>query len=343
MHLIIEASRKNILRETTIKGAPMKPDMLLIGDATPRMMEKFEATFNVHMLSEMSDAPKWLNENGTKIEAVATNGHDGVKHAIMSELPNLKIISCYGVGYDAIDTSVAVDRNIMVTHTPSVLNADVANLAILLMLATSRCLVRDDQWIRSGNWANNGNAPLTRSIENKRVGILGLGRIGGEIARKLKVFNCEIVYHTRNKKPDVSYTYYDNLEQMAKDVDYLIAITPGGASTDKIVNANVLNALGPEGTFINVARGSVVDEVELVKALKEGRLGFAGLDVFADEPNAPSEIFDLENVTLTPHVASATVETRQAMGDLTVENLLHFFNGAPVLTPVPECNHMNSN
>ena len=320
----------------------MKPDMLLIGGATSRMMEKFEAAFNIHMMSEMSDTQKWLEDNGAKIEAVATNGHDGVKPDIMSKLPNLKIISCYGVGYDAIDTSVTVDRNIMVTHTPGVLNADVANLAVLLMLATSRCLVREDKWVRSGNWANKGNAPLARSIENKRVGILGLGRIGSEIARKLEAFNCEIVYHTRNKKTDVSYAYYDNLTQMAEDVDYLVAITPGAASTNKIVNAEVLNALGSEGTFINVARGSVVDEVELVKALKDGRLGFAGLDVFADEPNAPSELFEMENVTLTPHVASATVETRQAMGDLTVENLLKFFSGQPVLTPVPECEHLNS-
>jgi len=290
----------------------MKPEMLLIGGATPRMMEKFEASFNVHQQSEISDMTAWLADNGSKIEAVATNGHDGVKPEIMSGLPNLKIISCYGVGYDAIDTSVAVNRNIMVTHTPGVLNADVANLAVLLMLAS-------------------------RSIENKKVGILGLGRIGGEIARKLEVFNCEICYHTRNEKSDVTYTYYDNLTKMAGDVDYLIAITPGGPSTNKIVNKEVLNALGSEGTFINVARGSVVDEAELVSALQEGRLGWAGLDVFADEPNAPVELFELENVTLTPHVASATTETRQAMGDLTVDNLLKFFADGDVLTPVPEC------
>lgn len=315
----------------------MKPEMLLIGGATPRMMEKFEANFIVHQHSEISDMKAWLAENATKIEAVATNGHDGVKPEIMSALPNLKMISCYGVGYDAVDTSVAVDRNIMVTHTPGVLNADVANLAVLLMLASSRCLVRDDKWVRSGNWARNGNAPLTRSIENKKVGILGLGRIGSEIARKLAVFNCEICYHTRNQKTDVAYRYYDNLTKMAQDVDYLIAITPGGPSTNKIVNKEVLNALGSEGTFINVARGSVVDEVELVSALQEGRLGWAGLDVFADEPNAPVELFELENVTLTPHVASATTQTRQAMGDLTVDNLLQFFKDGTVITPVQEC------
>jgi len=320
----------------------MKPEMLLIGGATPRMIEQFEASFTVHLLAEVGEHDAWFNQNGDKIQAVATNGHDGVKPEIMDALPNLKIISCYGVGYDAIDTSVAVERNIIVAHTLGVLNADVANLAILLMLATSRCLIRDDKWVRSGNWAKNGNAPLTRSIEQKKVGILGLGRIGGEIARKLEAFNCEIVYHTRNKKPDVDYTYYDNLIKMAQDVDYLVAITPGGPSTNKMVNTEVLNALGPEGTLINVARGSVVDEKALIAALKDGRLGWAGLDVFADEPNAPSELFELENVTFTPHVASATNETRQAMGDLTVENLVKFFKDGNVSTPVPECAHLNT-
>jgi len=319
----------------------MKPEMLLIGVATPRMMEQFEATFKIHQLSEINDFDVWIVESGDKIAAIATNGHDGVKSDIIDALPNLKVISCYGVGYDAIDTSVAVERGIMVTHTPGVLNADVANMAVLLMLATSRCLIRDDQRVRSGNWAKNGNAPLTRSIEGKKVGILGLGRIGGEIAHKLEIFNCEIVYHNRTPKPDVAYAYYDNLIKMAGDVDYLIAITPGGAATNKIVNAQVLDALGPEGTFINVARGSVVDEAELVAALKDGRLGWAGLDVFANEPNVPSELFALENVILTPHTASATVETRQAMGDLTVENLVRFFKEGTVSTPVPECQHMN--
>ena len=314
----------------------MKPEMLLIGGATPRMMEKFNTAFSVHILSEISDLGDWLAEHAEKIEAIATNGHDGVKPEIMSALPNLKIISCYGVGYDAIDTNVAVERNVIVTHTPGVLNADVANLAILLMLASSRCLVRDDKWIRSGNWATKGNAPLTRSIEGKKVGILGLGRIGSEIARKLEVFNCEIVYHTRTRK-DVAYTYCDNLTEMARDVDYLIAITPGGASTKNLVDRVVMDALGSQGTLINVARGSVVNEKELVSALQDGRLGWAGLDVFEDEPNAPEALFEMENVVLTPHVASATIETRQAMGDLTVENLIGFFKNGKVISPVPEC------
>mgnify|MGYP003743857787 CR=1 FL=1 len=314
----------------------MKPEMLLIGGATERMLSKMNAVFQVHMLSEIEDFDAWASAHAEKITAVATNGHDGVKPEIMAALPNLKIISCYGVGYDAIDTGVCVARGIIATHTPGVLNADVANLAVLLMLASSRCLIRDDLWVRSGNWAKNGNAPLTRSIENKKVGILGLGRIGAEIARKLEVFGCDISYHTRTQK-EVAYTYYDDLETMASDVDYLIAITPGGPATHKLINREVMNALGSEGTLINVARGSVVDEQELVLALQEGRLGFAGLDVFEHEPNAPEALFEMENVVLTPHTASATIETRQAMGDLTVENLISFFENGTVISPVPEC------
>ena len=183
-----------------------------------------------------------------------------------------------------------------------------------------------------------GNAPLTTSIEGKKVGIVGLGRIGETIARKLEAgFDCDIAYHSRNEKPEASYRYYGDLKQMARDVDYLVVITPGGPATNKLVNREVMDALGPQGTLINVARGSVVDEAEMVKALQEGRLGNAGLDVFEKEPQVPEELFSMENVVLTPHVASATVETRQAMGDLTVENLLQFFENGTVISPVPEC------
>ena len=317
----------------------MKPEILLIGGVTPRMMEKLGASFSIHSFSDIPDFAAWAEAHGGKVEGVATNGHDGVKPEIMNALPNLKVISCYGVGYDAIDTGAAVSREIVVTHTPGVLNADVANLAILLVLATSRCLVRDDKWVRSGNWVAKGNAPLTRSIENKKVGILGLGRIGQEIARKLEAFGCEIHYHTRNKK-DVTYVYHDRLLSMAEAVEYLIAITPGGPSTLRLINREVIDALGPEGTLINVARGSVVDEAALVTALQDGRLGFAGLDVFEDEPNVPEALFGMENVVLTPHVASATFETRQAMGDLMVENLVRYFKEGKVSTPVPECAHL---
>ncbi|MGB7285983.1 MAG: 2-hydroxyacid dehydrogenase [Salaquimonas sp.] len=315
----------------------MKKDLLLIGGATPRMMDAFAANFTVHEVSKIKNLETFLAENGNKIEAVATNGHDGVNPEIMDALGNLKIISCYGVGYDAIDAKAAVERDIIVTHTPDVLNNDVANTTILLMLAVSRRLIRDDAWVRSGNWQAKGNAPLTTSIEEKKVGILGLGRIGETIAKKLGAFGCVISYHSRNKKSDANYKYYSNLVEMAKEVDYLVVITPGGPATYHLVNREVMDALGPEGTLINVARGSVVDEVEMVKALQEGRLGNAGLDVFEKEPIVPKELFTMENVVLTPHVASATVETRRAMGDRTVDNLVKFFSEGKVISPIPEC------
>ena len=318
----------------------MKKDMLLIGSATPRMMEAFAADFEIHELDKIDGLVNFLTANGSKIEAIATNGHAGVSKQIMDGTPNLRVISCYGVGYDAIDVLAAKAKGVIVTHTPNVLNNDVANTAIMLMLAVSRRLLRDDQWVRSGNWKAKGNAHLTTSIEGKRVGIVGLGRIGETIARKLEAFSCDIVYHTRNQKPESPYRYYADLVEMAKDVDYLVVITPGGASTNKLVNRDVMNALGPQGTLINVARGTVVDEAEMVKALREGRLGNAGLDVFEAEPQVPEALFEMENVVLTPHVASATVETRQAMGDLTVENLVRFFKEGKVTSPVPECADM---
>ncbi|MEX0344824.1 MAG: 2-hydroxyacid dehydrogenase [Rhizobiaceae bacterium] len=315
----------------------MKKQLLLIGEATPRMLDRFGENFDIHRDKEIGDLAQFLSERGAEIDAVATNGHDGVRSEIMDALPNLKIISCYGVGYDAIDANKAAGRGIVVTHTPNVLNAEVANTAIMLMLAVSRRLIRDDHWVRSGQWEAKGNAPLTRSMEGKRVGILGLGRIGETIARKLAAFDCEVVYHSRNERPGVEWQYFGDLADMAREVDYLIAITPGGAGTRKIVNRAVLDALGPDGTLINVARGSVVDEEALVAALQDGRLGNAGLDVFENEPSVPAALLAMENVVLTPHVGSATVETRQAMGDLTVDNLDAFFADGKAISPVPEC------
>ncbi len=314
-----------------------KPDLLLIGPATRRMRDAIEAHFTIHELHEMTDADTWLAENGHKITHVATDGHYGVKPQVMAYLPNLRMISCYGVGYDNIDAKACAARGIMVTHTPNVLNAEVANTALLLLLATSRRLVRDDAYVRSGKWPKDGPTPLTRSVENRKVGILGLGRIGEEIAGKLQIFNADISYHSRNEKPDSPYRYYGKLADMARDVDTLICITPGGAATRHIVNREVLDALGPDGTLINVGRGTVVDEAEMVKALQDGRLGGAGLDVFEAEPQVSEALFAMDNVTLLPHVGSATVETRQAMGDLVTDNLIQFLKEGTVISPVPEC------
>ena len=307
-------------------------DLLQIGGITDVMKERLEQAFTIHKLADGAYP-------ADKITHVATNGHDGVPPDVMAGLPNLKMISCYGVGYDAIDVQAAKARGIMVTHTPNVLNAEVATTAVMLMMACYRELLRDDAWVRSGDWEAKGNAPLTRSVDNQTVGILGLGRIGQAIADKLAPFSAKVVYHSRSPK-DVSYTYYDSLVEMARDIDCLICITPGGPATNKLVNREVLDALGPQGTLINVSRGSVVDETALISALQDGRLGWAGLDVFEAEPKVPQALRELANVVLLPHVGSATIETRAAMGALTVDNLLQHLNSGTVISAVPECADM---
>ena len=314
-------------------------ELLLIGDVTDTMRARLATKFTIHELADMADPLAWLSIHGTKIQYVSTNGQDGIRPEYVEAMPNLKLISCYGVGYDAIDTAQAVSRGIWVTHTPNVLNAEVATTALMLMLACYRNLLADDAYVRSGKWQTDGNAPLTRTADNRTVGIVGLGRIGQAIADKLAPFNAKILYHARNEKP-VKYTYYSNLTEMARDSEVLICITPGGPSTQKLVNADVINALGPKGILINVSRGSVVDETALIAALEEGRLGAAGLDVFEQEPKVPAALRALSNVVLLPHVGSATHETRAVMGALTVDNLLQHFEQGTVLSPVPECAKM---
>lgn len=303
------------------------PDLLQIGGITDTMRERLKAEFTIHQLDSFDP---------NAITHVVTNGHDGVKPELMASLTNLKVISGYGVGYDAVDANEAARRGIVVTHTPNVLNQEVATTALLLMLSCYREVLRDDAYARSGEWEAKGGAPLTRSADNQVVGILGLGRIGQAIADKLAPWNAKIVYHSRSKK-DVAYTYYDNLIAMAHDCDVLICITPGGPSTNKIVNAEVMQALGAKGTLINVSRGSVVDEAALISALQSGTLGWAGLDVFEGEPHIPQALRDLPNTVLLPHVGSATVETRAAMGALTVDNLLQHLKDGTVISAVPEC------
>ncbi len=306
------------------------PDLLQIGGITDEMRERLETAFTIHQTKRY---------NAEDITHVVTNGHDGVKPELMASLTNLKVISGYGVGYDAIDANEAARRGIIVTHTPNVLNQEVATTAVMLMLTCYREMLRDDAYVRTGTWEKKGNAPLTRSADNQTVGILGLGRIGQAIADKLAPWNTKIVYHSRSKK-DVPYTYYDNLKAMAFDCDVLICITPGGPSTNKIVNAEVMEALGPQGTLINVSRGSVVDEAALIEALSNGTLGWAGLDVFEAEPHVPQALCDLPNTVLLPHVGSATIETRAAMGALTVDNLLQHLKDGTVISAVPECAHL---
>ena len=317
----------------------MSTKILVVGNFFPSVLEDLKSAFDVLHI-ESREALADVDDSAlANIEGMATFGW--APSDVIDRMPKLQLISSFGVGYDGVAADHAASKGVIVTHTPNVLNDDVANTTIMLILATMRRIVEQDKYLRAGRWVKDGNAPLTRSIAGKTVGIVGLGRIGEAIAHKLSVFNCETVYHSRNKKPDVNYKYYGNLIEMAQDCDVLIAITPGGPATNKLINKDVMEALGPEGTLINVARGSVVDETEMVKALQDGRLGAAGLDVFEDEPNVPAELMAMDNVVLTPHVASATWETRQAMSDLVVENLITYFEDGRAVTPVPECADLN--
>ena len=310
----------------------MKPNVLLVGQMMPHIMAALDAAYNVHRLHEAGDRDAFLGEVGGSIRGFATPGQ--ADRLLMDACPNLEIISSFGVGYDGVDAQYAKSRGIIVCNTPDVLNDEVANTAISLLLATTRRIVAYDRYLRDGRWVAEGDPPLTRGLAGKTVGILGLGRIGTTIAQKLAVFHCDIVYHARNRRDDQPYRYFADLVEMAGACDAIIVITPGGAGTHHIINRAVLDALGQDGTLINVARGSVVDEEALVAALAQGRLGAAGLDVFANEPHVPEALMAMDNVVLLPHQGSATVETRRAMGDLVVDNLAAHFAGKPPLTPV---------
>jgi len=312
-----------------------QPTALMIG-GTDRTAEALAQAFVVHRAGDLDAI---LSAHGTDIEYVLFQGHDGFDAAVMDRLPNLRMISNYGVGYDAVDVAAAVERGVMVSHTPNVLNEEVANTAVMLLLMVARNALADAAYLKAGRWESDGAPALSRSIAGLKVGILGLGRIGKVTAEKLAAFGLTIGYHGRSAQ-DVAYTYYPTLLEMAQKVDILISIAPGGAATHHIINADVLNALGPDGILINIGRGSVVDEPALIAALKEGRLGSAGLDVFEHEPHVPAELMALPNATLLPHVGSATVETRNAMGDLAVENLLSFMRSGVPVAAVPECQNL---
>lgn len=315
-----------------------RPKMLVIGGATERMLGRLGEVFEV-LFPSADERASVLAERGGEVEFAMLAGHVLIGGEMMDQMPNLRVLSNFGVGYDAIDTAAAVARGILVTHTPDVLNDEVANTAILLMLAVARNFEQDAAYLRAGRWEQEGSAPLSRSVRGRTVGMVGFGRIGQAIADKLTVFGTNTVYHARSQK-DVANRYYGDLVEMARDCDILIAITPGGAETKHLINRAVIDALGPDGSLINVARGSVVDEQALIAALQDGRLGAAGLDVFEHEPHVPAELIAMKNVVLLPHVGSATVETRQAMGDLAVDNLVSYHKTGKAVTPVPECRDM---
>jgi lactate dehydrogenase-like 2-hydroxyacid dehydrogenase len=261
--------------------------------------------------------------------------------AFIDGLPDLEIIAGFGVGYDAIDARHAGTRNVMVTNTPDVLSEEVADTALGLLLNTVREFPKAEKWLRDGNWVARGGYRLTPgTLRGRRIGIFGMGRIGLAIARRLEAFGLPIAYHNRRRVEGVEYAYYPTLLALAEAVDTLISVAPGGASTEKAVNAEVLKALGPDGVFVNVGRGSTVDEPALAAALADGTIFAAGLDVFADEPRVPQSLLDADNACLLPHVGSASVHTRRAMADLCVDNLVSWFTEGRALTPVPETAHV---
>jgi lactate dehydrogenase-like 2-hydroxyacid dehydrogenase len=267
------------------------------------------------------------------VRGIASFGHLPVDGKLMDALPKLEVICNFGVGVDQINLDDAKARKIIVTNTPDVLNECVADTALALVMNTLRKLPQCEAYLRAGKWAASGPYPLATSLGGKTLGILGLGRIGEAIAKRAMACGMKIRYHNRRKK-DVPYPYDADVVTLAKNCNVLMVVTPGGAETAKLVNAEVLDALGPKGYVCNIARGSVIDEPVLLRYLQENRIAGAGLDVFADEPRVPPEFFTLENCVLFPHVGSATAETRKAMGDLQISNLRAHFSGKPVLTRV---------
>ena len=310
-----------------------QPEVLVVAKLWPPMMESLRSNYRVHDRIHQSD-PTAFTAVSQRIRAISASGESKVSRERIAQLPALEIISVFGVGYDGIDVAAARERGIAVTNTPDVLNDEVADLAIGLVLAVSRRIPQADRYVREGHWAN-GPMPLARKVSGARLGIVGLGRIGAAIAKRAEAFGMSISYTARSAKAGNGYHYSPSAEALAAEVDFLVVITPGGAGTHKLIDAKVLHALGKDGYLINVARGSVVDEAALVEALQSGTIAGAGLDVFENEPNVPAALIALDNVVLTPHVGSATWQTRRAMADRAFGNLQAHFAGKPLLSPVP--------
>ncbi len=314
-----------------------KPEVLLVGPSKPLLAKGLEPTFTVHSLIEAEDREALLNRIAARVRALAvTYSNQKIDATFMGRFPKLELVSSFGVGYDHVDANWAGRHGIIVTNTPDVLNEEVADTTIGLLLCTVREFPQAERFLRAGKW-EQGHYPLSpASLRDRSVGIVGMGRIGQAIARRLEAFKVPIVYHSRRPQAGVSYRHYPILVDMARDVDVLITIVPGGAETRNMINAEVLEALGPTGIFINMARGSVVDEPALVAALRDKTIFAAGLDVFVNEPKVPQELIDMDNVVLFPHLGSASICTRAAMDKLVLDNLLSWASGKGPLTPVPE-------
>jgi len=313
-----------------------KPDVLLVGAKKPVIVTGLQDKVTLHPLADAKDSGAFIDSIAGQVRAIAVSltAHK-IDAELMQRLPKLELVSTFGVGYDHVDAKWAGAHGITVTNTPGVLNEEVADTALGLLLSTVRELPQAERFLRAGKWPS-GNYPLTDTLRNRTVGLVGMGRIGQAIARRIDAFGVPVVYHSRTQQRDVKYKYYPELIDMARDVDTLLAIVPGGASTQNMINKDVLEALGPRGILINMARGSVVDENALIEALKNKTIRSAGLDVYVNEPQVPPDLLAMDHIVLFPHLGSGSIYTRKAMDQLVVDNVLAWATGEPPLTPVPE-------
>jgi hydroxypyruvate reductase len=312
-----------------------KPHVLLMDKVHPTLIERLAQVYELHTITPDQKAES-LGKVAQNIQAIVANGETRVTAEFLAKFPVAKILAVWGVGYDGVDVTAAHALGISVVHTPGVLTDDVADLAMGLILATARAIPAADNFVRNGQWMF-GSFPLSRRVSGTRLGIVGLGRIGMAIAQRALAFKMKIAYSAREKKPEITYPYYQTPQALAAAVDYLVVCTTGGNQTRGLINMDVLNSLGPEGILINVSRGSVIDEQALISALIDKKIAGAGLDVFIGEPKVADELIRMNNVVLTPHIASATLQTRIAMSDLIMQNLAAHFQDKPLATPVPTC------
>jgi len=315
----------------------MKHRLLQQGRMLPSLEARLAETYDLHRLIDEPDPKAFLAAHGGEFVGLVTTAANGASAELLAALPALRVLSSFGVGLDKLDLAGAAKRGIAVGYTPDVLNDCVADIAIALMLDIARRTAEADRFVRQGKWSTPGLAsfPLGRKVSGAKLGIVGLGRIGRTIAKRGEGFEMAIRYHSRRPVADATWPHEPSLLELARWADFLVVITAGGAATRHLINAEVLDALGPDGFIVNVARGSVIDEAALVRALVERRIAGAGLDVFENEPKVPAELLALDNVVLLPHIASGTRETRQAMADRVFDNLQAFFAGQAMLSPAP--------
>jgi lactate dehydrogenase-like 2-hydroxyacid dehydrogenase len=314
-----------------------KVGVLVVGALRPKALETLSQHFACHRAAEAVDLDHVLGDAGGTIRGIARGAHFDIRRDLLERLPELEMIANFGVGYDGIDLGYCAGKGIVVTNTPDVLTEEVADTALGLLLTTVRELSAAESYLRAGRWEAEGPYPLSRAtLRNRTVGILGLGRIGLAIARRLEAMKVPVVYHNRRPREGAAYRYYPDLKSMAEAVDTLMIVAPGTPETTGLVDADILTALGPDGVLINIGRGSIVDDQALIEALRSRTILAAGLDVFTNEPHVPEALLGLDNVVLFPHLGSASVYTRDAMGQLMIDNLTNWFEKRAALTPVPE-------